>query len=120
MTQFEQKPEHYWWTKKNSYLIYFIREINGIILGLLAFLFALFTLINYYIPTPPTRVIYTLLIYLLQASSIIFTITWLIAMPQITPFQTPAWLKRILAITLVIIWITLSYLISNYAFLYHP
>jgi len=118
MKYLEQKPGPLWWTKNIRYLTYFVRELSGITLGLLAFIF---------IVTFPAAILFRIgnvipfisaLAWIGLISSLIHTLTWLSAIPKILPLQLSAVQQKIAYAVLVIAWLALSYLLINT--LYQP
>ena len=123
MKYLEQKPGPLWWTKNIRYLTYFIREINGILLGLFAFAWIILLIAVSFIWKNAwnsnmqfiaiTNFLIPFLIWATLISSIIHTLTWLSAMPKILPLQMSALQQKIAYILLIIFWLGLSYLVLN-------
>ena len=112
MKYLEQKPGLFWWTKNVRYLMYFLRELNGILLGLTVFVLILFfyAAILFHLYLNLDRLT-TAIIWICLISSLIHTITWLGAMPKILPLQLSAFRQKIAYVILVIFWLGLSYLL---------
>lgn len=130
MRYLEQKPGPLWWTRNPRYFLYFVREINGILLGFMAFAWIIILIsvsliwkyalnsdalfiaaVNFLIPV----FIWTTII-----SSIIHTLTWLSAMPKILPLQLTALQQKIACGVLLIVWLGLSFfLMISVIFLTH-
>jgi fumarate reductase subunit C len=127
MKYLEQKPDLFWWTKNTQCFLYFVREINGILLGFFAlawiiFLIAVSFIWKYalnsnalFIGTANFMVPF--LTWTTLISSIIHTLTWLSAMPKILPLPLSAIGQKIAYAILVVFWIGLSYLLLNLFYL---
>ena len=127
MKYLEQKPGPLWWTQNPRYFLYFVREINGILLGFFAFawiiaLIAVSIIWKYawnsgalFINT--ADILIPVLIWSTIVSSIIHTLTWLGAMPKILPVQLSKRRQKIAYIILIIFWLGLSYILLNIFYL---
>jgi len=127
MKYLEQKPGPLWWTRNPRYFLYFVREINGILLGFMAFTWIialiLISLIWKYALNSDALFINTtnflipVFIWTTIISSIIHTLTWLSAMPKILPLQLSNLQQKIAYVILIIFWLGLSFILLNIFFL---
>jgi len=127
MKYLEQKPGPLWWTKNPRYFMYFVREINGILLGFLAFasiitLIAVSLIWKYALNSNAlfigtANILIPVLICATIVSSIIHTLTWLDAMPKILPLQLSKNRQKIAYVILIIFWLGLSYILLNIFYL---
>lgn len=127
MKYLEQKPGPMWWTRNPRYFLYFVRELNGILLGFMAFAWIItliwvsltwkYALNSDALFIATANFLIPVLIGTTIISSIIHTLTWLGAMPKILPMQLSALQQKIAYVILIIFWLGLSYFMLNIFFL---
>jgi fumarate reductase subunit C len=117
MKYLEQKPGAFWWTRNLNCLIYFTREIAGIMLGAWAFIIVLAINANFMLNmsdhgifTWPTA---TLFQYIALIASIIHSITWLHAIPKTIPLNISKKGHIIAYLILLAIWISIFWLTTS-------
>ena len=116
MTPLQPTPGRRWWAKTPTTLIYFIREINGILLGILAFAIIICTII-FQLTSANIDFIRNIFIWIFFAVACIHSITWFIALPKILPFELPPSLQKAEPLFIIVLWLILSWLIIHYLFI---
>jgi fumarate reductase subunit C len=108
----ETKWEKYWWTKKASYMGFFIRELSSIpiVIYIIFLLISTYFQINGETPaiiktlTLPAQIIGFL-------GAIIHSLTWLPAVSKTLPIELSEAQEKIINVIVFTSWIILSYLI---------
>ena len=97
MKHFVQEQERFWWTKKTSYFTYFVREMSGALIALYVLTaigheaFSILLADNLQLAANLNDFRHSFPYYAIQysglAGELIHSISWLIIMPSISPFE---------------------------------
>jgi fumarate reductase subunit C len=122
MKHLVQKQERFWWTKKSSYILYFIREFSGI---LIAAYVLTSIIIEAGIGLAPggsdfahsavsfkLSITFLIIQYAGLTGALIHSITWLIIMPTISPIELSRKQQAFGAVILFALAIFFSYILS--------
>lgn len=114
MKYLQQTQPKTWVLNNKTYLIYFIREISGILLGFISTCFVFLTSIELFINKSNHRIIPIEIYKYLNIFALIFgvihTITWIYAMPKILPGHLKPKQQIAASLTLIIFWIVITYI----------
>lgn len=122
MKHLVQKQERFWWTKKSSYLLYFIRELSGLLIAVyvLASIMILAGIklgqngsaFSHFLESFNSSTFYLIIQYAGLIGALIHSITWLLIMPTISPIELSRKQQIIGAIILFAMAISFSYILS--------
>jgi fumarate reductase subunit C len=113
MTPLNSTPGRLRWTKHPTTLIYFIREINGILLGIMAFI-TIICLILSGLTAMDINFTAHIIFSIFFIVSVIHSLTWFFALPKILPFNFSPQFQKITPIIFIIGWLAISFLLLKF------
>ena len=112
---YEKKPNGFWWTRSAADMLYFFRELTGVVIAGYVIYFVVFALMDQSLVFFGSTHFFIMNV-IAAAAAFLHTLTWLWVTTQVTPFDLPKTVQIVFFIFLVAVCIGGSYFL--FTFLY--